>query len=127
MVQLTRIYTKSGDKGKTALGNGNRVAKNDIRVAAYGTVDETNAVIGVARLHATGDVDAMLARIQNDLFDLGADLCTPGDGSDDNPERPALRITADCGALGNRGDQPRSSALHQPPVGPYVRSGPSCQ
>jgi cob(I)alamin adenosyltransferase len=94
MVQLTRIYTKSGDKGKTALGNGTRVAKNDVRVAAYGTVDETNAVIGVARLHATGDVDAMLARIQNDLFDLGADLCTPGDGSDDNPERPALRITA---------------------------------
>jgi cob(I)alamin adenosyltransferase len=94
MVQLTRIYTKSGDKGKTALGNGTRVAKNDVRVEAYGTVDETNAVIGVARLHADGDVDEMLARIQNDLFDLGADLCTPGDGSDDNPERPALRITA---------------------------------
>ena len=93
MVQLTRIYTKSGDKGKTALGNGTRVAKNDIRVAAYGTVDETNAVIGVARLHASGDVDDMLTRIQNDLFDLGADLCTPGDGSDDNPERPTLRIT----------------------------------
>ncbi|WP_033067849.1 cob(I)yrinic acid a,c-diamide adenosyltransferase [Thalassospira australica] len=94
MVQLTRIYTKSGDKGKTALGNGSRVAKNDVRVEAYGTVDETNAVLGVARLHADGDIDAMLARIQNDLFDLGADLCTPGDGSDDNPEQPALRITA---------------------------------
>lgn len=96
MVQLTRIYTKSGDKGKTALGNGTRVAKNDIRVAAYGTVDETNAVIGVARLHSAddADMDAMLARIQNDLFDLGADLCTPGDGTDDNPEQPALRITA---------------------------------
>lgn len=96
MVQLTRIYTKSGDKGKTALGNGSRVAKNDIRVTAYGTVDETNAVIGVARLHSSdnADVDAMLARIQNDLFDLGADLCTPGDGTDDNPEQPALRITA---------------------------------
>ncbi|WP_412778057.1 cob(I)yrinic acid a,c-diamide adenosyltransferase [Thalassospira lucentensis] len=96
MVQLTRIYTKSGDKGKTALGNGSRVAKNDIRVTAYGTVDETNAVIGVARLHCSGnaDVDAMLARIQNDLFDLGADLCTPGDGSNENPDQPALRITA---------------------------------
>ncbi|AUG54184.1 cob(I)yrinic acid a,c-diamide adenosyltransferase [Thalassospira marina] len=96
MVQLTRIYTKSGDKGKTALGNGKRVAKNDIRVAAYGTVDETNAVIGVARLHSADDpeTDAMLARIQNDLFDLGADLCTPGDGSDDNPDQPSLRITA---------------------------------
>ncbi|HBU99788.1 cob(I)yrinic acid a,c-diamide adenosyltransferase [Thalassospira lucentensis] len=96
MVQLTRIYTKSGDKGKTALGNGSRVAKNDIRVTAYGTVDETNAVIGVARLHSAdnADVDAMLARIQNDLFDLGADLCTPGDGSNENPDQPALRITA---------------------------------
>ncbi|MBV18198.1 MAG: ATP:cob(I)alamin adenosyltransferase [Thalassospira sp.] len=96
MVQLTRIYTKSGDKGKTALGNGSRVAKNDIRVTAYGTVDETNAVIGVARLHSAdnADVDAMLARIQNDLFDLGADLCTPDDGSNDNPDQPALRITA---------------------------------
>jgi len=94
MVQLTRIYTKSGDKGKTALGNGTRVPKNSVRVDAYGTVDETNAVIGVARLHAQGEVDEMLARIQNDLFDLGADLCTPGNGSDDNPEQPALRITA---------------------------------
>ncbi|RCK47701.1 cob(I)yrinic acid a c-diamide adenosyltransferase [Thalassospira profundimaris] len=99
MVQLTRIYTKSGDKGKTALGNGKRVAKNHIRVDAYGTVDETNAVIGVARLHSAehGDhenIDAMLARIQNDLFDLGADLCTPGDGTDDSPDQPALRITA---------------------------------
>ena len=94
MVQLTRIYTKSGDKGKTALGNGTCVPKNSVRVDAYGTVDETNAVIGVARLHAQGEVDEMLARIQNDLFDLGADLCTPGDGSDDNPEQPALRITA---------------------------------
>ena len=93
MVQLTRIYTKSGDKGKTALGNGTRVPKNSVRVDAYGTVDETNAVIGVARLHAQGEVNEMLARIQNDLFDLGADLCTPGDGTDDNPEQPALRIT----------------------------------
>ena len=78
MVRLTRIYTKSGDKGTTALGTGKRVAKHDSRVEAYGTVDETNAAIGIARLHTKGDADEMLARIQNDLFDLGADLCAPG-------------------------------------------------
>ena len=94
MVQLTRIYTKSGDKGKTALGNGTRVPKNSVRVDAYGTVDETNAVIGVARLHADGDVDAMLARIQNDLFDLGADLCRPDMEKDAEAEYPPLRIAA---------------------------------
>lgn len=77
MVQLTRIYTRGGDKGKTSLGDGSRVAKHGIRVAAYGTVDEANAVIGIVRLHTEGEVDAMLGRIQNDLFDLGADLCTP--------------------------------------------------
>ncbi|WP_395016159.1 cob(I)yrinic acid a,c-diamide adenosyltransferase [Dongia sp.] len=77
MVQLTRIYTKGGDKGTTSLGTGKRVSKHDPRVAAYGTVDEANAVIGIARLHAEGELDAMLSRIQNDLFDLGADLCRP--------------------------------------------------
>ncbi len=85
MVQLTRIYTRGGDRGQTSLGDGARVDKHDLRVASYGTVDEANAAIGVARLHApAGDpeVDAMLARIQNDLFDLGADLCRPGDGTD---------------------------------------------
>jgi cob(I)alamin adenosyltransferase len=82
MVRLTRIYTKSGDKGTTALGTGKRVAKHAARVEAFGTVDETNAAIGLARLHTGGDADATLARIQNDLFDLGADLCAPeGDGS----------------------------------------------
>lgn len=80
MVLLTKIYTRGGDKGETSLGSGDRVKKHDIRVAAYGTADETNAVIGLARLHTTDDADAMLARIQNDLFDLGADLCTPEDG-----------------------------------------------
>ncbi|MBI3514851.1 MAG: ATP:cob(I)alamin adenosyltransferase [Proteobacteria bacterium] len=86
MVKLTRIYTRGGDRGQTSLGDGARVDKHDLRVAAYGTVDEANAVIGVARLHApAGDpeVDAQLARIQNDLFDVGADLCRPGDGTDD--------------------------------------------
>jgi cob(I)alamin adenosyltransferase len=77
MVTLNRIYTKTGDKGETALGDGTRRPKNDLRIQAYGTVDETNAVLGVARLHASGEMDAMLMRIQNDLFDLGADLCVP--------------------------------------------------
>jgi cob(I)alamin adenosyltransferase len=88
MVQLTRIYTRGGDAGETSLGDGRRVAKTDPRVAAMGTVDEANGVIGLARLHTTGAVDAMLARIQNDLFDLGADLCMPDEGEG------ALRIVA---------------------------------
>ena len=77
MVRLTKIYTRGGDGGKTSLGDGSRVVKHDLRVSAYGTVDEANAVIGLVRLHATDTSDALLARIQNDLFDLGADLCTP--------------------------------------------------
>ena len=77
MVRLTKIYTRGGDKGETSLGDGSRVAKHDTRVAAYGTVDEANAVIGLARLHTSGEADAALSRIQNDLFDLGADLCRP--------------------------------------------------
>ena len=77
MVTLNRIYTKTGDKGETALGDGSRVPKFALRISAYGTVDEANAAIGVARLHANGDMAAMLARIQNDLFDVGADLCLP--------------------------------------------------
>ncbi|MGO4682331.1 cob(I)yrinic acid a,c-diamide adenosyltransferase [Hyphomicrobium sp. 2TAF46] len=83
MVVLNRIYTKTGDAGTTALGTGERVPKTSPRIAAYGTVDETNAVIGVARTHLAGaepDVDAMLLRVQNDLFDLGADLCVPDKG-----------------------------------------------
>jgi cob(I)alamin adenosyltransferase len=82
MVVLNRIYTRTGDAGETALGTGERLSKAHIRIAAYGTVDETNATIGVARLHL-GDMpklDAMLARIQNELFDLGADLCVPDRG-----------------------------------------------
>jgi cob(I)alamin adenosyltransferase len=78
VVTLTKIYTKGGDRGRTSLGDGARVPKHDQRVAAYGTVDEANAVIGLARLHTEAIEDAMLARIQNDLFDLGADLCRPG-------------------------------------------------
>jgi len=80
MVQLTRIYTRGGDGGETSLGDGTRVPKHALRVEAYGTVDEANAALGLARLHANAAVDEMLARIQNDLFDLGADLCTPEAG-----------------------------------------------
>jgi cob(I)alamin adenosyltransferase len=77
MVTLNRIYTKTGDKGETALGDGTRLPKHALRISAYGTVDEANAAIGLARLHTHGQMDTMLARIQNDLFDLGADLCVP--------------------------------------------------
>lgn len=80
MVQLTRIYTKGGDKGTTSLGTGKRVPKHDQRVSAYGTVDEANAAIGIVRLHTRGEADEVLARIQNDLFDLGADLAAPETG-----------------------------------------------
>jgi len=80
MVTLNRIYTKTGDKGETALGDGTRRPKNDLRIQAYGTVDETNAAIGLARLHTADELDRMLGRIQNDLFDLGADLSTPEEG-----------------------------------------------
>lgn len=85
MVILNKIYTKTGDKGTTALGNGERRPKFDLRVAAYGTVDETNAAIGMARLYTAehfSELDGMLSRIQNDCFDLGADLATPDKGED---------------------------------------------
>ena len=98
MVRLTRIYTRGGDTGETSLGDGSRVPKQALRVEAYGTVDEANAAIGLARLHvksrADSDTDAMLARIQNDLFDLGADLCTPEASERAARKGSALRITA---------------------------------
>lgn len=93
MVTLNKIYTRTGDTGETALGNGVRVAKYSDRVSAYGTVDETNATVGLARLHAEGEMDASLSRIQNDLFDLGADLCRPDMASDATAEYPPLRIS----------------------------------
>ena len=92
MVVLNKIYTKTGDAGETALGNGSRVAKFTLRVTAYGTVDETNATVGLARLHAGGALDAQLASIQNDLFDLGADLCRPDMERDAEAEYPPLRM-----------------------------------
>ena len=93
MVVLNKIYTKTGDAGETALGNGARVAKHSDRVEAYGTVDEVNATVGLARLHAEGDLDARLAAIQNDLFDLGADLCRPEMEKDAEAPYPPLRVS----------------------------------
>ncbi|WP_029006492.1 cob(I)yrinic acid a,c-diamide adenosyltransferase [Azorhizobium doebereinerae] len=94
MVKLNKIYTRTGDDGSTGLGTGERVAKYDLRVAAYGTVDEGNAAVGIARLHlaAYPQVDAVLARVQNDLFDLGADLCVPERPDAPPPDFEPLRI-----------------------------------
>jgi cob(I)alamin adenosyltransferase len=90
MVVLSRIYTRTGDDGTTALGTGERRKKYDLRIACYGTVDETNAAVGIVRLYTPHDdeIDAMLGRIQNDLFDLGADLCSPAPR-----EEPRLTVT----------------------------------
>src|SRR6202050_5433494 len=93
MVVLNKIYTRTGDDGTTGLGTGERRKKYDLRVAAYGTLDEANAALGIARLH-TGDdaaLDAALSRVQNDLFDVGADLCTPGKGK--GPGGARLTVT----------------------------------
>ena len=87
MVKLNKIYTRTGDSGETSLVNGARVSKHSRRPAAFGEVDEVNSVIGLARLHSQDESDEMLSRIQNDLFDLGADLATP------ETDKPALRIT----------------------------------
>ena len=95
MVKLNRIYTRTGDDGTTGLGSGERRPKYDLRIAAFGTVDEANACIGMARLHTATthpEIDAMLGRVQNDLFDLGADLATPDTGEDLGYE--PLRIVA---------------------------------
>ena len=125
MVKLTRIYTRGGDSGETSLGDGSRVAKHDARVAAYGAVDEANAAIGVARLHTVGEADEMLQRIQNDLFDLGADLCRPGTGEDkgltigqqqvDRLEREIDAMNAGLGSLDSfilPGGTPGAAHLH---------------
>jgi cob(I)alamin adenosyltransferase len=116
MVVLSKIYTRTGDDGTTALGSGRRVAKHDLRVEAYGTLDETNAAIGLARLHTrTSDpgLDAALARIQNDLFDLGADLCFPDQTKDARGRLAATdaqvkRLEAEIDAL-NRELEPLAS------------------
>ncbi|MBL8584156.1 MAG: cob(I)yrinic acid a,c-diamide adenosyltransferase [Rhizobiaceae bacterium] len=131
MVRLNKIYTRTGDDGTTGLGNGERRSKSDLRVEAYGTVDEANSCIGLARLHTAAqhpELDAMLARIQNDLFDLGADLATPDDGRELGYEPLRIiaqqvdRLEAEIDALNMRlsplrsfvlpGGSPASAALH---------------
>jgi len=112
MVRLTKIYTRGGDRGQTSLGDGTRVAKHELRVAAYGTVDEANAAIGLARQHTETLADAMLARIQNDLFDVGADLCRPGEDDSGLRVRSAqvTRLEEEIDAL-NRTEQAELVAL----------------
>lgn len=131
MVVLNKIYTRTGDDGTTALGSGERRPKYDLRVASYGTVDEANACIGMARLHTANahtEIDAMLGRIQNDLFDLGADLATPDTGQDLGYEplrivaSQVARLEADIDTLNRNikplrtfvlpGGSPAAAALH---------------
>ena len=131
MVRLNRIYTRTGDDGTTGLGSGERRLKSDLRVEAYGTVDEANAAIGLARLHTAGsdpEIDAMLGRVQNDLFDLGADLAVPDTGKPLGYEPlrigPAqtVRVESEIDALNQRlqplksfvlpGGSPAAAALH---------------
>ena len=131
MVVLNKIYTRTGDAGTTGLGSGERVTKFNIRVAAYGTVDEANAAIGMARIHlgpGHPDVDAMLVRIQNDMFDLGADLCVPDRGEKlsyeplrmtqaqvDRLEREIDQLNANIAPLRSfvlPGGSPGAAALH---------------
>ncbi len=103
MVLINRVITRGGDTGETSLGDGTRLAKDSLRIEAIGAVDETNAAIGVLRLHTSHDAkpDAMLARIQNDLFDVGADLCVPGDAGDRLRVTDALslRLEADVATM----------------------------
>ena len=131
MVKLNKIYTRTGDDGTTGLGTGERRLKSDLRVEAYGTVDEANSCIGLARLHTAADyatLDAILGRIQNDLFDLGADLATPDDGKPLGYEPLRIvasqtkRLETDIDALNANlqplrsfvlpGGSPASAALH---------------
>ena len=122
MVRIDRVITRGGDKGETSLGDGGRVAKDALRVEAFGAVDEANATIGLLRLHADPATDAMLARIQNDLFDVGADLCVPNpSASDESGDRlrltdaPSLRLEAEVATM--------NAAL--PPLTSFVLPGGS--
>ena len=103
MVRIDRVVTRGGDGGQTSLGDDTRVAKDDMRVAAYGTVEEANATIGLLRLHAAHDtqIDAALACVQHDLFDVGADLCVPGvaEGRLRVTDRPCQRLEAEIAAI----------------------------
>ncbi|HAH10036.1 MAG TPA: cob(I)yrinic acid a,c-diamide adenosyltransferase [Alphaproteobacteria bacterium] len=119
MVVLNRIYTKTGDKGDTALGSGVRVPKNDLRIEAYGTVDEANSVIGVARLTAFAELDGMLGRIQNDMFDLGADLCLP-ETPEPPPYEPLRMVEAQTTRLEHEIDQMNG---HLTPLRSFILPG----
>lgn len=122
MVTLNKIYTRTGDKGTTALATGDRVAKHALRIESYGTVDETNATVGLARLH-TGDdaaLDAMLARIQNDLFDLGADLATPGKTREELGYEPLRIVEAQATRLEREIDELNA---HLAPLRSFVLPG----
>ncbi|MBV9748147.1 MAG: cob(I)yrinic acid a,c-diamide adenosyltransferase [Acetobacteraceae bacterium] len=103
MVRIDRVVTRGGDGGETSLGDGTRVKKDALRVETYGTVDEANACIGLVRLHCADDpeADAMLARVQNDLFDVGADLCVPGEAGERLrvTDAPILRLEAEVAAM----------------------------
>jgi cob(I)alamin adenosyltransferase len=125
VVRLDRIYTRGGDAGETSLGDGRRVSKAALRIAAYGTVDELGAVLGIARTHPLpGEIDAWLGRIQNDLFDLGADLCVPEEEREDRQstrERTRLRIAPEQVAwLEGRCDEVNETL---PPLTSFVLSG----
>ena len=100
-IRIDRVVTRGGDRGETSLGDGRRVSKDTVRVDAYGTVDEANAAIGLLRLHTEGDADVMLARIQNDLFDVGSDLCVPGETGERLrlTDAPSLRLEAEVAAM----------------------------
>jgi cob(I)alamin adenosyltransferase len=101
VVLIDRVITRGGDGGETSLGDGTRLRKDALRVEAYGTVDEVNAAIGILRLHCDAQADAMLARIQNDLFDVGADLCVPGEGGERlrMTDTPSLRLEAEVAEM----------------------------
>ena len=101
MVRIDKVVTRGGDAGETSLGDGARVPKDALRVEAYGTVDEANGVLGLLRLHTETEADAMLARIQNDLFDVGADLCVPGEAGARLrlTDAPTLRLEAEIEAM----------------------------
>jgi cob(I)alamin adenosyltransferase len=100
-IRIDRVVTRGGDGGQTSLGDGTRVPKDALRVEAYGTVDEANATIGLLRQHTSGESDAMLARIQNDLFDVGSDLCVPGEAGDRLrlTDAPSSRLEAEIATM----------------------------
>src|SRR5271154_2783311 len=119
MVTLNRIYTRTGDAGTTRLATGQSVSKADLRVEAYGAVDETNACLGLARVHTTGDFDALLARLQNELFDLGADLATPAKADEAQGEKRRI-LASQVARLEGETDAPNAE---RPPLASFVLPG----